>query len=511
MGALTLKTFSFELRGWDLEKLYSIDLTDSFGANLIFFLNNKQIIQIELGYNFKKLFWIHDKARLFFDCFTNNNFKLTFLNLQNSIKKLNKIIYLFEICNFKYCLCNSLLIIYENLSVNCLCLLTIYSQKYYFIKLKKSENTHFNTNLESNFLFNQKINFNFYNLSFCLLVSCNTIFENPNLNFNLKQRLLKKKFKFFNLGSFFNFTYSFNYLGKTNLKILKLILEGVHFVCQDFKQSKNPTIFVNTQLLKKTLNFISLFHTLRILNNSIQLNILSPTVFETSNYYSIKPNKLNSIDFLQFSSLYLINLTLFSYKIINKIFKINILYFTKYNTIIVKRCNFANNFYDQQVNFKYLNSFLYIPTKTFLETKNYFFNNFGFIKNTNKLILFNKTKSHWKIIRNIFNFVKKNTNFINIKNSLKINFIFKNVLLKKYFNLSYNAISRFTKHLINTNTNHFSVKKKIFKIKKIKIFNAKINFWLNDFFTGGKDCFSINSLIMVKLSKVNRLQLTNFF
>lgn len=33
MGALTLKSFPFELRGWDIEKFESLDPTNSFGFN----------------------------------------------------------------------------------------------------------------------------------------------------------------------------------------------------------------------------------------------------------------------------------------------------------------------------------------------------------------------------------------------------------------------------------------------------------------------------------------------
>ena len=33
MGALTLKSFPFELRGWDIEKFESLDPTNSFGSN----------------------------------------------------------------------------------------------------------------------------------------------------------------------------------------------------------------------------------------------------------------------------------------------------------------------------------------------------------------------------------------------------------------------------------------------------------------------------------------------
>lgn len=33
MGALTLKSFPFELRGWDIEKFESLDPTDGFGTS----------------------------------------------------------------------------------------------------------------------------------------------------------------------------------------------------------------------------------------------------------------------------------------------------------------------------------------------------------------------------------------------------------------------------------------------------------------------------------------------
>ena len=44
MGALTLKSFPFELRKWDTEKFESIDPTDGFGSNTKVSINRNKII-----------------------------------------------------------------------------------------------------------------------------------------------------------------------------------------------------------------------------------------------------------------------------------------------------------------------------------------------------------------------------------------------------------------------------------------------------------------------------------
>ena len=68
MGALTLKSFPFELRGWDIEKLESIDPTDGFGSATRVYVNKDQIVQIEPDFNIHSSnTWLTDKGRQFFD------------------------------------------------------------------------------------------------------------------------------------------------------------------------------------------------------------------------------------------------------------------------------------------------------------------------------------------------------------------------------------------------------------------------------------------------------------
>jgi hypothetical protein len=50
-----------------------------------------------------------------------------------------------------------------------------------------------------------------------------------------------------------------------------------------------------------------------------------------------------------------------------------------------------------------------------------------------------------------------------------------------------------------------------FKQKLSKIHSTKSKYWLDDFFTGGKDEYSKNSLVLSNSSRILRTQSTNFF
>lgn len=112
MGALTLKSFPFELRGWDIEKFDSIDPTDGFGSNTRVYVSKNQIIQIEPDFNQHSVNnWLTDKGRHFFDSLTqpyltnlndnsNDNINLkTDSMLNNMLETILKKQYIQEHCN----------------------------------------------------------------------------------------------------------------------------------------------------------------------------------------------------------------------------------------------------------------------------------------------------------------------------------------------------------------------------------------------------------------------------
>jgi hypothetical protein len=41
--------------------------------------------------------------------------------------------------------------------------------------------------------------------------------------------------------------------------------------------------------------------------------------------------------------------------------------------------------------------------------------------------------------------------------------------------------------------------------------NTKVKYWLDDFFSGGKDEYSQNSLVLTNCSKILRTESSNFF
>lgn len=520
MGALTFKNFPFELRGWDLQKFEQIDLTDAFGTSIKILINGKQIIQIESNPTHQN--WIHDKCRQFFDCLTPNNVNTNFNNLlYKTTKTLYKTIYLFEICNLKHLNVNYFLIIYENVSINLLCLLSIYSQKYSFIKLKKIEKISINNNLEQTFLLQNLKNKKISNSTFCLIISSNIRLEGSLLNLNLKQKILKGNFKCFIIGAFINLTFNINFLGKTTIKILKTISTGKNFICQDFKTAKNPIIIINSNLLKRndSLTITILLNYLANLDRKISINTLNLSIFEPGIYYLNKPKILNNLDIQQFSSIYFINLNIFGSQNLNKIFKTNLFYLNQYAATYIKKTCLNNNFNNNSnlielfLN-KKLDKYLYLPVKTSFETKEIFLNTFGLLKQTNELILTpTQRKSSWTTIRYIFNGLKKHLKFLNLKNNtLILNQEIKNKNLNNFINLHFKVLQNFNENNI-TNVKCFNTKNNnfILKMKSFKFFNTKIKFWLNDFFTGGKDGISKNSLTLIKLAKIGQKQNTNFF
>jgi len=520
MGALTLKSFPFELRGWDLEKFDNIDPTDSFGLVTKICINNKQILQIEPGYNLNNQPWINDKSRQFFDSLKNKSVEKSTNFFNNTIQTLYKTIYLFELCCLKYPYTHFFTIVYENLSLNLLCLLSIYTQKYSFIKLKKAENKNLNNNIESNFLLNKRLSSTKINRSsLCLFISSNTRLEGSSLNLNIKQRILKGNFKCFMIGSAINLTYKIKFLGNTSTKILNSITEGTHFICQDFKFSKNPIVIFNSEFFKrhdsKHLNKILI--NLNHLNNASELNTLNSSIFETGIYFIDKPQIFNNVDFIQFSSIYFLNFTSHSNTNINRIIKTNLMYLNKCIVPKFSKVYLNQNFYkNKNIIKKVMNQndkYLYIPIKMFFETQETYLNTQGLVRQSKELISNNINKSGWKIIRHLFNGLKKNFTPLNYKNNLKINLNLKNNVFKKFINLKYTTAKNLNKSSdYNNNINTFLINKTgLIKIKTVKFFNTKIKFWLNDFFTGGKEEFSKNSLVMIKCSNISRSQLTNFF
>ena len=178
MGALTLKSFPFELRGWDIEKFESLDPTDGFGSNTRVYINKNQIIQIEPDFNIYTFnSWLTDKGRQFFDSLFESQTDNSTKNVSFWYEMFNAIIkttYIFDHCNKQVNKNHFFTIVFDHLSIETVSMLMLINNSYPFLKLRYSESLKINNNFESNLKLNNVSNRAKLNSSsLCLLISTN--------------------------------------------------------------------------------------------------------------------------------------------------------------------------------------------------------------------------------------------------------------------------------------------------------------------------------------------------
>lgn len=535
MGALTLKSFPFELRGWDIKSYESINPTDSFGQDIRVYVENNQIIKIEPEFaNNSSNNWLTDKGRQFFDSIFEPE-KLKYVKKSSEkwedlLRTITKILYTYNISNLKNSNKHFFIIIFEHLSIEVLNLLFLISQMYTFIKLRRAENYKINNDLESNFQLNSVSNkFKLLSSSLCLLIGINSRYENSNLNLTLRQRYLKGNFEVLSIGPLFDFSFSVLSLG-SNISILNSIIEGNNLFCVDIKIAKNPLLITNTEIFKRN-DFKQLMDFIKILKFT---NIISETWngFNVSNSYLNETgvNSLFSFSFLTFkdltlfSSFYAINVKISNITNLKKLVELKLLNFIEIKlyqknlTLIDQNLNKNNNIDFISLNKNLLNfsNYLYLPCNTMFENQETFINTEGLIKRTTKLLLKKKTKSNWELLRKFIKYSKNISYLNNTKNNKLVYFNTKNNYnFKNFINFQYFATQSLTdfNFYLNVKNNTFIVYKdtSTFKLKSIKVFNTKIKYWLDDFYNGGKDNYSQNSLVLNNCSKNLRLETTNFF
>jgi len=542
MGALTLKSFPFELRVWDTEKFQSIDPTDGFGSSTRVYVSKNQIVLIEPSYNSQTLnTWLTDRGRQFFDGIfgtwskkkQNNVTRLKKESWVKLFKNLIKTLYVFDHCNNQKSKKYFFIIVFENLSIEVLSLLIIISHNYSFIRLRRAEKFKSNNDLESSFQLNLAANkIKLGTSTLCLLISTNPRYEGYYLNLNLRHRFLKGNFKCFSLSSLVDLIFPATFIG-SNTKVLKTLIEGNNLICQDLKFAKNPIIIFNNELLKRNdgkniVEMLKILNQSKIFNKSwsgLNTNTLSPSLTEVGTlslgYFSF----FNAKDCTNFSSLYFLNVSVNNRINLNQITESKLL---NYIFLINKKINVSKLFLDQSSNnndnltlFKKLglknnelNNYYCLPNSMFYENEETFISTEGLIKRTSKLIFKKQTKNNWQVLRKIFKQFKTNLNYLNNKENQIIYFNpnkvynFKNFIYFQYF--ATQSLTNLNFYL-NVQNQSFILNKTKFKIKTIKTVHSKLKFWLDDFFNGSKDEYSQNSLILTNCSNILRKEATNFF
>ena len=544
MGALTLKSFPFELRGWDVEKFEGIDPTDGFGFNTRVYVNKNQIVQIEPDYDINTFnTWLTNKGRQFFDGIneswssekkTKNELTIDNKSWLNLVNELTQTIFISKLCRKHQNDKQFFTIVFENLSVEILSMLLMFSQNHSFVKLRRAENYQINNDLETNFQLNlakKKVKLN--NSTLCLLISNNPRYEGFYLNLNLRQRFFKGNFKCLIIGSLIDLTFPVSFLG-SNLNILKTIAEGNNITCQEIKISKNPILIFNQELLKRNdgKNAIEILKILKytdIFNNTWNnINMLNSSLFDGGIHYLNKFLPLNLKDLKNFNSLYFLNVSTHKINNLKKIIDLKLFDYTlnkkeqvSYRQTVLDQNNklnnnlkFYTNFYSTQKHTH--TNFIPIPSNSFYENNETYINTEGLTKRVTKLILKKKTKNGWQILRQIFKHLNKKLVLLNQTEKNLILFNSKKITnFKNYMNFQYFAVKNLTNisFYLTTKNNPFIINNNIdnFKSKRVKFTQTKMKYWLDDFFSGGKDEYSEHSLVMTNCSKVLRSETTNFF
>lgn len=527
MGALTLKSFPFILRSWNVKNYDSIDPTDSFGQETKVYINRNKVIKIEPQFvNNLNNPWLTDKGRHFFDSIfiSNSNVESqlkTTKQWKEVFSELQKTFYLFDVCNFKNVNKLYFLIIFENLNVENLSFLSFMSQVHPFIKIKRAENLAVNTDLETEFQVNSATSTSaLASSSLCMLVGTNTRYEGSLLNLKLRQRYFKGNFKFISIGSFLNLTFPVSFLG-SNTSILKTIVEGNHRACQDIANSSNPMIITNSETLKNQglQNLFSYLKTLKHANILSKVwngsNVLNSSLYEAGLHNMGQFSFLLAKDLLSFSSLYIINVNLNNIANFKKVLECRLIQkqplgeFSGKQLVINQNSNSSNSKF-------VVSKLLYLPNNFFFDSQETFINTEGLVKRTTKLVSKKNVKTDWQLLRKFVQTWNVSNSLYQLKNNSVVNYSGNSLLdFKSFIGFQFYA----SKTLTNLNfqlidqTQKFSIYKNYnkFKTPVTKLFDAKLKYWLDDFYTGGKDKFCQNSLTLTRCSMNYKLQVTNFF
>ena len=524
MGALTLKSFSDELREWEFIEGEGIDPTDSFGVNLRLSIRENQIFLAEP--NDINTPWLTDKGRLFFDGMFESSSSSKQTDWENFFQEIAELIYFMDHLNFQKQNALSLIFAFENVSLETLNMLYLLKQSCSIIDLRKVESYKSSNDLESEYQLStltQKPKLQMSTLA--ILLNTNPRYEGYVLNLNLRQRFLKGDFKLFNIGSMLDLTFPTHNLG-SNVGTVKALAEGTHLVCQDVKNAEFPLIISNTELLKRSDSkiFNQVFKYANLFSTAWNgANVLSHNISNAGIQSLNKFLPLSSEDFGNFFGLYYINVSLSATANMKKLTELHLLNAFPTKTsfdskIFVDQNSKSLNkgVYDKLKN-KMFKDYFYLPSNLFLEDSETYINTEGLIKRTTKLLHFKKdAKTNWQITRRMYANSKSLMFFNNKKDNKLVNFDSINSFnFKNYVNFQFYAVQTLTSLSFYLNKQNSPITRSLIsplKSPKIKVYNTKMKNWSDDFFNNnGKDSFSYNSSVLINCSKIMRSSTTNFF
>jgi len=542
VGALTSKPYPFLNRSWELKNVNFIDFSDGFGLPTQVCIKNNQVIKVLPGYDktTNSTTWISDKTRFSFDSLFspekivhnfidyNKNEMFSNLSWKKLFKELFYTIY-FQVHLAKHFFKPSQITICltQNISLEVLSLLTLLANKYNFFKLRQSESYQINNHFEQNYLLNSSINAEkLATTNTCMLIGLNTRYEGVALNLKLRSRFLKGNFNVVTLGSLIDLTFSYTNLGN-NFKILTSLAEGNNLFCQELCNSLNPILICSSEMFKrKDSSNLAAASQLLIKNISSyslsktenHLNVLNSTINQAGTASLNVLKTIRSKDIQSSVGIYFLNNS-FNSTTIKKLLNLKLLGFLKKNVhenkVLITQSTILQDktLSELKKNFK-IQKHLNLPNTVFFETAETYMNTEGNIKKTVKIMSpTGQAKSNWQIIRKIFAYSKKILFVSSLMPNSKLIFNCNNVNhFKNYIGFHQYATSNLNNLSFNLvkNVSELNTISQPYKYKRKKALNTNFKYWLDNFYTGGKDGYSAYSSTMIQCSKFYQLNNTNF-
>jgi len=538
VGALTSKPYPFIGRNWELKNVNSIDFSDGFGTNLQVCLKNNKIAKILPGYNEVKnsVDWISDKTRFAFDGmfspervsqgFVIKGSESNFLPLywKSLIEEIIHILYFQDHLARHFLKINSLIIVFDNnVSNEVLNLLLLLVKKYPFMLLRKSEPFQPNNDIECNFLINSATNeFQLTKSQLCFLIGVNPRYEGSSLNLKLRHRYSKGNFKVISLGNSIDLTFPTSYLG-LNVKTLASVVAGNNFFCQDLSSHSKPLVICSSEIFKRR-DSSTISELLCSLKNCFKvnkdnwnfLNVLNSGLNEGGVNYLNSFNHLTERDLKDSTGFYFIDVCQ-SNPNLKKMIGFQLLeYFQNEEKAacfhLEQNSGLVNQSYKKTRSFSNVYSYINLPNTSFFETSGNYLNTEGIIKKTLKFLpSLKQTRENWQILRKLLSCSNNISFTANLEANQKIIFNCANVFnFKNFIDLHTYPTENFTNFNGKRRRTDLNLDFNKYKSKRSKLFKTKFRLWLDDFYVGGKDCYSRHSITMIKCSKLFRIQNTSF-
>lgn len=567
IGALSGRPYPFTLRPWEHLFRMSLDHTNSFAQYLkvgIVYKKVKRSLPSFINEYDEETPWINDKTRFSFEgAYATNK--------RSNYKNKRKVLFIMDIVVLMYFydhissqltirIPNIFFVFGNSICLELLSLLHFTLSKYTFLKLRTFNTLPKNNDLETHYQINESIkNYKQLLLSdLCLLIGTNTRYESSYLNLKLRKRYIQDEFEIVSFSSFLDITLPMRFLGST-FKKLTFFSSGNNLENQNFMLANNPIIILNSEFFsrKDSNSLFSLIESLKTYTfftykNWNGLNVLNNSLNDVGINSINKFVNIKIEDLINFKVFFFLDIPFYSLHLTNllKLKTLRIVY-SEFDTSSHKKklekklkklkmsskskkqilgsalslslLSYSPIFSYKIVSkmkraFKKIKIDRHFNTKNFFETSGTFQNAEGFLKKSlNVISSKNTVQENWKFLRLVSKSIKNYFFFTNsLKNNLFIEYELNNIFrFKNYIALRFFAIKELTTLAFfyvseSSNSTFCLIINKFFSSIQ-KNYNSKFKFWIDDFFQGGQDLYSIHSKTMVLCSKILREKSITFF